>query len=455
MTINSETVLISTEAATAPLVLSHMCVEGVALRHTHHRTAHKGDNINKVQQWQLQQLQEETYVPQTPLNRRQLAELLQHHPDSDAVTYVLLGLKNGFSLEYQGEFKFRTPKNLPTAQLNPKLIRDKKLFKEISLKRMLGPFDTPPFPDLMCSPVGLVPKKDSQDMRMIMHLSYPYGESINDYIDPEKAATQYQQFDDAVLLVVQQGRFCWLAKGDVKSAFRVAPVCFRHIRCLGIKFDNQYFIDITLPFGSAISCAIFEEVATLIHWIFKQRTAIRFVHYLDDYLWVHRQFIMCMSACHAVQQVAGEVGLPLTPEKFVWPTQKLEFLGLTINTVRMAVAIPQDKREAILREIENLLQVQKCKVKQVQALAGRLNFVTRAVPHSHPFSRRLYHMIAGMRPHRHVSITNEVKRDLVMWKCFIQEYGGGPPCSPQKPQSYTCSPMLQPQNNSDGGHGGT
>ena len=336
---------------------------------------------------------------------------------------MLQGLDTGFSLEYNGNFQFRAPRNLPTAQLDPQLIRS-KLYKEIGLRRMLGPFDTPPFPDLMCSPVGLVPKKDSDEMRMIMHLSYPYGESINDYIDPEKAATQYQQFDDAVYLVIQQGRFCWLAKGDVKSAFRVAPVCFKHIRCLGIKFDNQYFIDITLPFGSAISCAIFEEIATLIHWIFEQRTAIRFVHYLDDYLWVHRQFLVCMSACHAVQHVAEEVGLPLAPEKFVWPTQKLEFLGLTIDSVRMAVAIPQDKCDSILREIDTLLQLRKCKVKQVQTLAGRLNFVTRAVPHGRPFSRKLYRMIAGMRPHWHVSITKEVKRDLVMWKCFIQEYGG-------------------------------
>ena len=42
MTINSETVLISTgEAATAPLVPSHMCVEGVPPCHTLHRTAPK------------------------------------------------------------------------------------------------------------------------------------------------------------------------------------------------------------------------------------------------------------------------------------------------------------------------------------------------------------------------------------------------------------------------------
>ena len=53
----------------------------------------------------------------------------------------------------------------------------------------------------MCSPMGLVPKKDTDEMHMIMHLSYPYGQSINDFIDPEKASTLYQTFDDAVKLV--------------------------------------------------------------------------------------------------------------------------------------------------------------------------------------------------------------------------------------------------------------
>ena len=45
--------------------------------------------------------------------------------------------------------------------------------------------------DLMGSPVGLVPKKDSDEIRIIMHLSFPYGTSINNFIDPDKAATQY------------------------------------------------------------------------------------------------------------------------------------------------------------------------------------------------------------------------------------------------------------------------
>ena len=331
-----------------------MFAVGVAQQPTQHPTDPKGNNINKavthLPPSQALQLVEEIYVPPTPLKYNHLSELLSKYPDSNKVDYVIQGLKHGFSLEYTGHYKFCAPENLPMAKLDPQLIRD-WVEKEISLGRMLGPFTVPPFPDLMCSPVGLVPKKDSDEMRMIMHLSYPYGQSINDFIDPEKVSTCYQTFDDAVQLVIKQGRFCWLSKGDVKSAFRVAPICFKDIKCLGICFEEQYFVDLTLPFGSAISCAIFEEIATLIHWIFEQRTSFCFIHYLDDYLWVHKHFIVCLKAGQAVKQVAQEIGLPLAEDKFFGPAQVLEVLGLTIDSIHMAVAIPSDKVNSILQDI--------------------------------------------------------------------------------------------------------
>ena len=208
---------------------------------------------------------------------------------------MLQDLERGFALEYCRQYKFRAPENLPTAKLDLQIIRD-KLQKEVTVGRILGPFPDPPFSNLMYSPVGLVPKKDTDKMCMIIHLSFPYGESINDYIDLEKASTHYQTFDDAIKLVIKQGQFYWISKGDVKSAFRVAPVRFKDIKCSGIKFEGQYFVDLALPFGSAISFAIFEDIVTLIHWLFEQRMAIHFVHYLDDYLWVHKHFIVCLRA---------------------------------------------------------------------------------------------------------------------------------------------------------------
>ena len=122
--------------------------------------------------------------------------------------------------------------------------------------------------------------------------------------------------------------------------------------------------------------------------------------------------------------MAEDIGLLLTLSKFVWPTQSLDFLHLTVDFIRMAVAIPADKAERILQDIQELLQLSKCKVKTVQVLAGHLNFITRVVPHGHPFSRKMYDLIAGMKPHWHICINKAVKRDLCIWKKFITEYGG-------------------------------
>ena len=80
---------------------------------------------------------------------------------------MLQDLERGFALEYCGQYKFRAPENLPTAKLDPQIIRN-KLQKEVTLGRMLGPFPDPPFSDLMCSLVGLVPKKDTDEIHMII-----------------------------------------------------------------------------------------------------------------------------------------------------------------------------------------------------------------------------------------------------------------------------------------------
>ena len=182
-----------------------------------------------------------------------------------------------------------------------------------------------------------------------------------------------------------------------------------------------------MPFGNAISCTIFEDIATLVHWLFEQLTGVHFVHYFDDYLWVHKHYVVCLSTCKAVKQISQDISLPLAPAKFMGPAQTLEFLGLTIDTVRMVVAIPHDKINKILQELQEVLQCSKCKVKKIQSLAGCLNFITKAVPHGRLFSRKVYDLIAGMKPHWHVNITREVKRDLLMWQCFITEYGGWTP----------------------------
>ena len=45
-----------------------------------------------------------------------------------------------------------------------------------------------------------------------------------------------------------------------------------------------YFVDKCLPFGSSISCVIFQDVSDAIAWIVSKKANKPNVNYLDDYL---------------------------------------------------------------------------------------------------------------------------------------------------------------------------
>jgi hypothetical protein len=65
----------------------------------------------------------------------------------------------------------RFSKHLPTAFANPGIVSS-NLATEVSLGRMADPFDTRPFQNFQVSPIGLIPKNNSNKFRTIFHLSY-------------------------------------------------------------------------------------------------------------------------------------------------------------------------------------------------------------------------------------------------------------------------------------------
>ena len=225
----------------------------------------------------------------------------------------------------------------------------------------------------------------------------------------------------------------------------MVSIIFKHLRCLGIYFNNEYYIDCALPFGSSISCAIFEEIARLVHWIFEQRSSVHFIHYLDNFLWVHRNFIVCVNTSRVVKETSAEIGLPLAPEKFVEPTQSLTFLGLVFDSVRMAVAIPKDKQDKIEKQLLEMITSKKTTVRKVQALAGSLNFITRVVPHGRPFMQQMYDLVAGLQPNQYISISSEVKRTATCGYISLETTVDGPKSLPHKCPWSCCTQMQQQQ----------
>ena len=65
------------------------------------------------------------------------------------------------------------------------VIVSKKLQKEIDAHKIAGPFVSPPFDNLQISPIGIVPKKEPGQFRLIHHYLFLKKKSINDHIpDP-------------------------------------------------------------------------------------------------------------------------------------------------------------------------------------------------------------------------------------------------------------------------------
>ena len=87
-----------------------------------------------------------------------LKHYLRNHPDCNLVDYLVEGYTKGFSLGIEREPKPREPcKNSQAVQQSPE-IAQKLVDEEVSKGHIIGPFDTPPIPGLVYSPINIVRK---------------------------------------------------------------------------------------------------------------------------------------------------------------------------------------------------------------------------------------------------------------------------------------------------------
>ena len=207
--------------------------------------------------------------------------------------FLISGFKDGFSLGYEGPRKIkRLAPNLKFTIGNETILWN-KVMKEVREKRYAGPFEKPPFEYFIQSPIGLVPKDNGKDTRLIFHLSYPRGgDSVNSDTPEEICKVKYPDLNEAVKLILQEGKFCKMAKSDMKAAFRNLGISKRFWPYLLMKarspIDKKfyYFVDKCLPFGSSISCAHFQAFSNGIAFLVQHFTGKKVVNYLDDYLFV-------------------------------------------------------------------------------------------------------------------------------------------------------------------------
>ena len=200
-------------ADTVPVVASSMFVSNV-VQNTLPASARQPNNSAPLSPIKDQLRQILHSKPVTAVKVDRLDFLLNGYSPS-LKQFLVNGFSCGFRIGFAGERQCYESPNLKSALEKPDIVIS-KLHKELEAGRIAGPFAVPPFPNFRCSPLGIVPKKDPSEFRLIHHLSYPQGSSVNDFIPDDCSSVRYASINDAISVIKQTGAGCFMAKTDVK-----------------------------------------------------------------------------------------------------------------------------------------------------------------------------------------------------------------------------------------------
>ena len=189
----------------------------------------------------------------TPMDGGVWEQELAGHPDAVLVKEILRGINTGFKVGYdQGRAPLRAQgRNMQSAAEHNKVVED-YLAEEVEAGRVVlaGTSQQAEALGIHCSPFGVIPKKNRPGkFRLILNLSAPEGASVNDGICKELATLSYVTLDEVAESAARLGNGALLAKMDIKQAYRQVPVHPKDRRLLGMLWNENVYIDTTLPFG--------------------------------------------------------------------------------------------------------------------------------------------------------------------------------------------------------------
>ena len=359
-------------------------------------------------------------VISSSLNVETWSTELQGDPDRE---FLLHGIREGFSL-IDPDISFDTIADVEennyrsaTSKTNKPII-EKQLINEI----LEGNYKFVKHKPKIVSALGSVPKPQSSDLRIIHDCSRPVGASLNTYASLDKE--RYQSVDEAVKLSKKN---CFYAKVDLKSAYRSVKIHPSNFDLTGIKWqfdgeeDPSYLVDTKLPFGARKSPAIFHRLTQSVRRMMAGRGFKSVVVYLDDFLVIGDTREECFTAYNTLISLLRDLGFYINWKKVIDPTQRIIFLGICLNSLTCQLELPQDKCDDLMHELNKFLDKKRATKKQLQSLAGKLNWACQAIRGGRTFLRRILDAQNCLKQAYHkLKLTSEFYADILWWKkCML------------------------------------
>lgn len=347
-------------------------------------------------------------------------EELEGDPDKD---FILHGLTYGFDIiDSDAKPSAAHCQNHPSARPSSPLYQ--KACEQVQKEIDMGHYEVLSGPSTVVSPMGVIPKPDG-GIRLIHDCSRPSGGAVNDYCTTDWKQ-KFSTVDEAASLVTKG---CFMAKVDLKNAYRSVRISDHSQTVTGLcwQFGNRtvYLRDTRLPFGSKLAPGIFHRLSQAVRRMLKRRGLAAVVVYLDDFFIKADTFSDCMAALNVTISLLRKLGFSINWNKVVDPATTITFLGIEINSLAMCLRLPDEKIIQIREELARFQGMKRASKKQLQSLAGKLNFCASVVLGGRVFSRRIIDTINRLKADNHkVRLSGNIRADISWWQSFMTSFNG-------------------------------
>ncbi|XP_037622955.1 LOW QUALITY PROTEIN: uncharacterized protein LOC119486715 [Sebastes umbrosus] len=278
------------------------------------------------------------------------------------------------------------------------------------------------------NPLGIATRKYSGKKRLISDLSAPRSgpySSINSLIPPKPFSLHYASVDNAIKLIKLAGQGAQLSKADITDAFKIFPIHLSHWHLFSIRWNSKFYFGVRLTFGCRSSPFTFNQVSEALCWILLNRVKVPSVlHLLDDFLLIdppHDKY----GSLPKLKQCLSSFGIPLSEEKTTGPDTRLEFLGITLDSIEMKASLPVEKMRCIRDITKSFCASENITKQQLLSLLGHLNFAMRVIPQGRSFISRILDMAYSVpQLHDLISLDEGCRSDLQFWSLLLDHWNG-------------------------------
>lgn len=299
---------------------------------------------------------------------------LQDDKDSE---FILDGIRNGFKLvDVPPETIERIRSKNHYSALKHRKKVEEKIREEISEGNYVITDDANV---TLVSPLAAIEKADGS-IRLLHDLSFPGNKGLNAFADKEQC--KYETVDE-IVKTLEPGAY--MAKVDLKWAYRSIPICKEHQTLTGLQWTFHgdtaptTLVDTALGMGARKSPAHFNRITQAI----KRSMVRRNFHchaYLDDFLVHDVSREKCALAIKTLITLLRSLGLYIAWPKISGVTQKLVYLGIEIDTLGNQLSLDPDKIKTTMDKLNASTIRKRVSRKQVEKLCGSLIWACNVIP---------------------------------------------------------------------------